>query len=124
MTHAILPADLCAYKDLSLDVLATVLTARGPTEAAERLGVSDDEAWIRKIRRWRRQAREARARQAERVLPDLSAPAPWWERALVTYGSLSRWRLCEWRTTHHFATVLLGLFRRGRPPWVVAELST
>ena len=123
MTHAILPVDLCAYKDLALDVVATVLTARGPTEAAARLGVSG-EVWIRRVRRWRRQARESRARQAERVLPELTAPAPWWERALETYGSLSRWRLREWRATHHFATVLLGLFRRGRPPWVVAELST
>ena len=123
VTHAILPEDVCAYRDLSLDDLATVLSARGPTEAARLLEVSG-EAWIRKIRRWRREARSVRARQAERILPELDDPAPWWQRAQESYGSLTQWRRREWVKTGYFATVLLGLFRCGRAPWLPARAPT
>ena len=77
-------------------------------------------AGVRRARRGRREAKGERARQAERVLVELDDPAPWWQRALRAYGSLVEWRHRLWETTGYFATVLLGLFRHGRPPWVAA----
>lgn len=123
VTHAILPEDVCAYRDLTLKDLSTVLTARGPTEGARRLG-QVSAAGVRRARRLRQEALGKPARQAERALPELENPAPWWQRALVAFGSLVQWRHRQWETTGYFATVLLGLFRHGRPPWVAAAVST
>lgn len=123
VTHAILPEDVCAYRDLSLGSLATVLRARGPTQAARQLGDSGA-VGVRRARRQRREALGARACQADRALPELSDPAPWWQRALTAFGSLVEWRHRQWETTGYFATVLLGLFRHGRPPWLAAIDST
>ncbi len=123
VTHAILPEDVCAYRDLSFEAMATVLSARGPTQAARRLG-DCGEAGVRRARRQRREALAERARQASRVLPELNDPAPWWQRAFVAFGSLVEWRHRQWETTGYFATPLLGLFRHGRPPWVAAAFPT
>jgi len=123
VTHAILPEDVCAYRDLTLEDLASVLSARGPTEAAHQLGDAS-EAGVRRARRLRQAALAERARQAERVLPAAPDPAPWWQRALEAYGSLLSWRRWLWRQTGYFVTGLLGLFRQGRAPWLAAEVST
>lgn len=123
VTHAILPEDVCAYRDLSLDELASVLTAPGPTAAARSLG-DEDPVTVRRLRRWRREASGPRARHSARVLPTTGSPSSWWERALEGYGDLVAWRHRLWSQAGWFATPLLGLFRRGRPPSRVAENST
>ena len=123
VTHAILPEDVCAYRDLSLEALATVLSARGPTQASRQLGDASA-AGVRRARRHQREALAQRACQADRVLPASSHPAPWWQRALAAFGSLLEWRHSQWERSGYFATPLLGLFRHGRPPWVAAAFPT
>ena len=123
VTHAILPEDVCAYRDLSLEDLTTALQARGPSEAARRLG-DVTVAGVRRVRRQRREAMGKRAGEAQWILPETRAPTPWWERALAAFGSLVAWRHWLWESTGYFATVLLGLFRQGRPSWVGTAVST
>lgn len=123
VTHAILPEDVCAYRDLALDTLVAVLTAAGPSEAARALGDPGPEK-VRRARRWRRLALGERARQAERVLATTGSPSTWWERAIEAYGDLVSWRHRQWAQTGYFLSPLLGLFRHGRPPWVIARRST
>ncbi len=123
VTHAILPEDVCAYRDLALDTLASVLTAAGPSEAARALGDASPEN-VRRIRRWRRSAVGERTLQAERVLPSTGSVSTWWERTLEAYGDLVSWRHRQWAQTGYFVTPLLGLFRHGRPPWMIAVGST
>lgn len=123
VTHAIVPEDLCAYRDLTLDALASVLSARGPSAGA-REGVGEgDRASVRRARRWRLEASGERARQSAHVVASVGV-GPWWQRVLEVFGSLVVWRRWLWSETRYFATGLLGLFRRGRPPWLVAEVST
>lgn len=129
MTHAILSADVCAYRDLALDTLISVLEAEGPTAAARKLvgeagGGDPDPVLVRRLRRWRKEARVPRARHSERVLPASGSPSPWWERALAAYGDLVSWRHQQWAQTGYFVTPLFGLFRHGRPPGRVAGSST
>ena len=129
MTHAILPEDVCAYRDLALDALVSVLEAEGPTAAARKLAgeaadSDPDPVLVRRLRRWRGEARGPRARQSERVLPAAGSPSSWWERALVGYGDLVAWRHQQWAQTGYFVTPLLGLFRQGRPPSRGAGVST
>ena len=127
MTHAILPEDVCAYRDLPLSTLSSALTAEGPACAAQSLGNGDGDAdpvLVRRIRRWRREAFGPRARLTERVLPTPGSPSSWWERALAGYGDLVAWRHQQWAQTGYFVTPLLGLFRHGRPPSEVAGIST
>lgn len=115
VTHAVLPEDVCAYRDLSLDVLTVVLTASRPMKAARALGDTSPAA-VRRIRRCRLEARGERARSAERLLPEARAPAPWWQRAIEVFGDLASWRRWQWRVTGHFATPMLGPFRHGALP--------
>lgn len=122
VTHAVLPEDLCAYKDLPLDALAVVLDAEGPSAGARALGECE-EVSVRRARRWRREAAGQRARHCGQAVPG-GGPAPWWRRALEVFGSLVAWRRWVWAETRYFATPLLGLFRRGRPPWLTVPNST
>jgi len=123
VTHAILPEDMCAYRVLTLEDLASALTARGPTAAAQQLG-DPSEAGVRRARRTRQDAAAERTLQNERVLPAARDPGSWWQRALAAYGSLLAWRRWLWRQTGYFVTGLLGLFRQGRAPWLATEVST
>ena len=122
VTHAILPEDLCAYRDLLLEDLATVLEAPGPRAAARALGL-EGEASRRRMRRWRREAREPPAIHAQAVLPRARAD-PWWRSAREAFGSLVAWRRWQWDRTRYLVTGLLGLLRHGRPPWRVEAAST
>ena len=123
VTQAVLPEDVCAYRDLSLEELTVVLTARSPTAAARTLG-DESSAAVRRMGRWRVEARGERARSAERLLPEARAPAAWWQRAIEAFGDLVSWRRWQWQSTRHFVTPMLGLFRHGRAPWAVAMEST
>lgn len=100
-----------------------MLTARGPTAAAQQLG-DGSEAGVRRARRLRHEALGERSRRAERVLPAARDPGPWWRRALDAYGSLLAWRRWLWQETGYFVTGLLGVFRQGRAPWLTNGLST
>jgi len=123
VTHAILPEDVCAYRDLALDTLVTVLMAAGPSEAALALGDPSPEN-VRRVRGWRRAAAGERSLQGDRALPTTGSPSTWWERGIQAYGDLVSWRHRQWAQTGYFVTPLLGLFRHGRPPGMIAASST
>jgi len=116
VSHALLPEDLCAYRDLSFGAVEAALGAGTPSAGAQAARQSGG-AGVRRVRGW---LRSACARLAAGVQA-LLAPAAgtWWQRAQQVVGPgpgwLTRLRHWLWRGFGSFLGGLSGLYRHGRP---------
>jgi hypothetical protein len=116
VSHALLPEDLCAYRDVSLGAVEAALAAGAPSAGAQASG-QGGRPGVRRVRGWLRSAcgRLAAGLQA------LLAPAAgaWWQRAQQVVGEAPGWltRLRHWVGRHfgYFLGGLSGLYRHGRP---------
>lgn len=117
VTNALLPEDLCAYRDATLTAVeAAADTGPGPAVGARAAGEAGHEA-RRRVRRW---GLGSVSRWVIRLVAFLPAgPEHWLERvrAVVGAGSGALVRLRRWLWERY--TVFLGgpcgLFRLGRP---------
>jgi hypothetical protein len=125
VTHVVLPEDVCAYRDLKLAVVETVLgQPGGPTMKARACG-DHDGATVRRVRRLVRAWGEELLRPLEWLLP---GPGSWWERVRAAFGNLPgtliRLRRWLWSRARYFVSGLGGLYRDGRPRFVVGFSQT
>lgn len=117
VTNALLPEDLCAYRDATLTALETAAdTGPGPAARARAAGETGPEA-KRRVRRW---GLGSGSRWVIRLVAFLPAgPERWLDRvrAVLGTGGGALVRLRHWLWSHY--TVFLGgpcgLFRLGRP---------
>ncbi len=117
VTNALLPEDLCAYRDATLtSVEAAADTGPGPAVRARAAGEAGDEA-KRRVRRWGLGPASRWVIRLVGLLP--AGPESWLDRvrAVVGAGSGALVRLRRWLWGRY--TVFLGgpcgLFRHGRP---------
>ncbi len=116
VSHALLPDDLCVYRDVTLAAMEAVLAAGTPSVAARTAGQRDG-GGVRRVRRW---IRQAGGRWVDALLALLPAVCgPWWRRAQAVVGEppgwlgrLRRWLWSQWRC---YLGGGGGLYRRGRP---------
>lgn len=125
VTHAVLPEDVCAYRDATLNDLETALDEGAPTAAARAAGQTG-EAGTRRTRRWLRMLTDALfVQQILAVLPPVEGS--WLERARLLLGPAPGVLV---RLRHYLVTqwqLLLGppwLFRHGRPRWAIRRPTT
>ena len=126
VTHAVLPQEVCAYRDLKLGALEQALeVAGGPTAQARAAGQAG-QAGRRRVRGWRRAVAGGWGAAVAAVLPPASGR--WWERAQAMCGSAPGWlvrlRRWLWERWGYFLSGLSGLFRHGRPPRALRRGST
>lgn len=117
VTNALLPEDLCAYRDATLTAVeAAADTGPGPAVRARAAGQTGHEA-KRRVRRWGVGSGSRWVIRLVALLP--AGPEHWLDRvrAVVGAGRGALVRLRQWLWSHY--TVFLGgpcgLFRLGRP---------
>ena len=117
VTNALLPEDLCAYRDATLTAVeAAADTGPGPAARGRAAGETGHEA-KRRVRRWGLEPESRWVVLLVALLP--AGPQHWLERvrAVVGPGSGALVRLRRWLWERY--TVFLGgpcgLFRLGRP---------
>lgn len=117
VSHAVLPEDVCAYRDLKLGSVETALAAGAPSAGAEASG-QDGRVGVRRVRGWLRSAQEPFAAKLQGLLGPV--PGPWWRGAQEVVGQgegwLTRLRHWLWSSWRCFLGGVSGLFRHGRPP--------
>lgn len=116
VTHAVLPSDVCAYRDLLLPAWEAAMEAhQGPTAGARAAGMADAEG-PRRVRRVRAQSTALTVVLAA-LLP--AATGDWLSRARKALGNapgvLQRLRAWLWRTYGLLLGGPTGLYRHGRP---------
>lgn len=116
VSHAVLPEDLCAYRDLTLGTVEAGLAAGSPSAGAEVSG-QQGRAGVRRVRGWLRSVREPFAAKVQALLAAVSGP--WWRGAQEVVGQAAGWltRLRHWLWSGFrcFLGGVSGLFRHGRP---------
>jgi len=116
VSHAVLPEDLCAYRDLTLGAVEVGLTAGQPSAGAEESGQVGVQG-VRRVRGWLRSAREPFAAKLQGLLGPVSCP--WWRGAQEVVGKAAGWltrlRHWLWSVWRCFLGGVSGLFRHGRP---------
>lgn len=126
VTHAVLPEEVCAYRDLRLsDVEAALRAEGGPTAKAKASGQQGDDA-VRRVRRWVHRWGEGWLEPLQWLLPGSGGSG--WERIREVFGDvagallgLRRWL---WSRCRYLFSGLTGLYRHGRPRLVVLGPST
>lgn len=126
VTHALLPEDVCAYRDVTLTALESALDSQGGPGACARAAQQAGLAGRRRARRWLRAQQDPWAAQLRGFLPAVAGDLWGRIRALVglAAGALVRFRHWLWSTYRYFFSGLTGLFRHGRPGWAVRGDST
>ena len=113
VSHALLPEDVCAYRDLTLPVLEAAMHSRDGPSAAARAACQRGPAAVRQARRW------LRGTSWQRLSMLLPATGDAWERieAIVGQvpGQLTRLRHWLWSKLGYLLGGPTGLFRHGRP---------
>jgi hypothetical protein len=117
VTHAVLPSDVCAYRDLVVAAWeAAVEPHQGPTAGARAAGMAAAEG-VRRVRRIRAQSLLALTIVLSALLP--AATGDWLSRARQALGTapgvLQRLRGWLWRTYGLLLAGPTGLYRHGRP---------
>lgn len=116
VSHAVLPEDVCAYRDLRLGSVEAGLAAGSPSAGAEVSG-QDGRSGVRRVRGWLRSAEEPFAAKLQGLLGPVSRP--WWRGAQEVVGRgagwLTRLRHWLWSCWRCFLGGVSGLFRHGRP---------
>jgi len=117
VSHAVLPEDVCAYRDLTLGSVEAGVAAGSPHAGAEASG-QDGSSGVRRVRGWLRSAEEPFAAKLQGLLGPVSCP--WWRGAQEVVGKAAGWltrlRHWLWSSWSYFLGGLSGLFRHGRPP--------
>ena len=105
-THALLPEDLCAYRDLKLHAMEHTLEEAENADTTPKEHRQGDAEWI-----------EGRCRALFFILPATAGSLLNRIRTIVgaTDGSLVRMRHWLWRRYALFLSGFAGLFRRGQP---------
>jgi hypothetical protein len=118
VSHALLPEDLCAYRDATLGAVESALEVGVPSGGAQAAG-QDGSAGVRRVRRWLRSDGSPLATGVQAVLAP--AEGPWWRRAQQVFGAgagwLTRLRHWLWSRWRCFLGGVSGLYRHGRPRW-------
>ena len=113
VSHALLPEDVCAYRDLTFPVLEAAMHSRDGPSAAARAAGRQGPAAVRQARRW------LRGSSWQRLSMLLPAAGRVWERieAIVgpVPGQLVRLRHWLWSKLGYLLGGPTGLFRHGRP---------
>lgn len=116
VSHAVLPEDVCAYRDLTFGAVEAGLGAERPGAGAEVSGQSGG-AGVRRVRGWLRSAREPFAAKLQGLLGAVAGP--WWRGAQAVVGRapgwLTRLRHFLWSGFRYFLGGVSGLYRQGRP---------
>jgi len=116
VSHAVLPEDVCAYRDLTLGAVELGLAAGRPSPGAEASGQAGSQG-VRRVHGWFRSAREPFAAKIQAFLGAVSVP--WWRGAQEVAGQAAGWltRLRHWLWSSYrcFLGGVSGLFRHGRP---------
>jgi len=124
VSHALLPEDLCAYRDLTLGAVEAGLEAGRPSAGAEAAG-QDGVEGVRRVRGWLRSVREPFAAKLQALLGPVQGP--WWRGAQEVVGKAAGWltrlRHFLWSTFRCFFGGMSGLYRHGRPTCRSKELS-
>lgn len=116
VSHALLPEDLCAYRDARLEEVERALEAGSPSLGAEAAGQTGS-GGVRRVRRWLRSAEGPLGETIKALLPAVAGC--WWQRAQAAVGEAAGW-LCRlrhwlWSSASCFLGGLTGLYRLGRP---------
>src|SRR3954469_21654556 len=130
VSHAVLPEDVCAYRDLPFGAVEAGLAAQRPSAGAEVSGQVGS-VGVRRVRGWLRSAQEPFAAKLQGLLGPVSGP--WWRggpaggggggggrgRAQSVVGEAAGWltrlRHFLWSGFRYFLGGLSGLYRHGRP---------
>jgi len=116
VSHALLPEDLCAYRDATFAAVESALDVGVPGGGAQASG-QDGSAGVRRVRRWLRSASAPLASAVQALLAPTEGP--WWQRAQqvvgATAGWLTRLRHWLWSQWRCFLGGVSGLYRHGRP---------
>lgn len=116
VTHAVLPEDVCSYRDVTFGAVESGLAAGSPSAGAEVSGQTGHPG-VRRVRGWLRSAQEPFAVKVQALLGPLSGP--WWQGAQEVVGPeagwLTRLRHWLWSSWRCFLGGVSGLFRHGRP---------
>ena len=116
VSHALLPEDLCAYRDVCLPQVEAAFAAGAPSLGAQAAGQSGS-GCVRRVRRWLQGARGPWGEAVKALLP--AAEGLWWQRGQAVVGEavgwLSRLRHRLWSQWQCFLGGLGGLYRHGRP---------
>jgi hypothetical protein len=122
VTNAILPADICAYRDLTLTALEAAADAGpGPSARAKAADEKREKEPMqnakRRARRWALEGGSFWVSRLVALLP--AAPLPWIERVRAVVGAapgaLVRMRSWLWSQKTVFLGGPSGLYRLGRP---------
>lgn len=124
VSHAVLPEDVCAYRDLTFGAVEAGLAEERPRAGAEVSG-QRGRAGVRRVRGWLRSGQEPYAAKLQGLLGPV--PGPWWRGAQGVVGEAAGWltRLRHWLWSGFrcFLGGLSGLYRHGRPPRRSPEAS-
>jgi hypothetical protein len=124
VSHAVLPEDLCAYRDLTLGAVEAGLEAGRPSAGAEVSG-QEGVAGVRRVRGWLRSCEEPFAAKLQALLGPVASP--WWRGAQEVVGKAAGWltrlRHWLWSTWRCFFGGVSGLYRHGQPICRSPELS-
>ena len=116
VSHAVLPEDVCAYRDLTFGAVEAGLAAERPSAGAEISG-QVGRPGVRRVRGWLRSAQKPYATKLQGLLGPVSGP--WWRGAQEVVGKAAGWltrlRHFVWSSFRYFLGGLSGLFRHGRP---------
>lgn len=125
VSHAVLPEDVCAYRDAQLVELEAGLAAESASVGARAAGQPGDSA-VRRVRGWRRSQKADWVKTLLALLP--AAEGAWWHRAQTVFGPTAGWLLrlrhWLWQAYRLLFSGLSGLWRGGRPRWRPPAAST
>jgi hypothetical protein len=116
VSHAVLPEDVCAYRDLRFGAVEAGFAAGRPSAGAEISG-QIGRPGVRRVRGWLRSAQEPFGAKVLALLGAVSGP--WWRGAQEVVGRAAGWltrlRHFLWSGWRCFLGGVSGLFRHGRP---------
>jgi hypothetical protein len=124
VSHALLPEDLCAYRDATLGAVELALAAGGPSAGAQAAQQGGRQG-VRRVRRWLRSCEGPFAASLQALLAPVAGP--WWYRAQQVVGEAAGWltrlRHFVWSGWRYFVGGVSGLYRHGRPGVATAGRS-
>ena len=125
VSHAVLPEDVCAYRDALLVEVEVGLEAESASLGARAAGQSGAHG-VRRVRGWRRSQKATWVKTLLALLP--AVEGPWWQRVQTVFGPATGWllrlRWWLWRSHDFLFSGLSGLWRGGRPLWRPPAAST
>ena len=119
VTHVVLPGNVCAYRDMTLETVEEVVEAGSPSEGERHLDPPPVDG--RRVARRVLRAFDQQMRAVVGMLPP--TPGSGLDKLRTVFGPqpgvlvrLRRWLLLKWG---EWFSGLCGLWRHGRPPHVI-----